>query len=86
MKEKINFLLVPFKNGYAMSGDNDEVTMAGKGMRWGVAAVIIVLVVIGIVLGNTVFKQSIANVKTQINKMTSIFTDIDSTETSINPN
>ena len=84
MKEKINFLLVPFKNGYAMSGDNDEVTMAGKGMRWGVAAVIIVLVVIGIVLGNTVFKQSIANVKTQINKLTGIFTDIDSTNTEIN--
>ena len=83
MKEKFNFLLVPFKNGYAMSGDNDEVTMAGKGMRWGVAAVIIVLVVIGIVLGNTVFKQSLTNVKTQINKMTHIFTEIDGTNTEI---
>ena len=84
MKEKINFLLVPFKNGYAMSGDNDEVTMAGKGMRWGVAAVIIVLVVIGIVLGNTVFKKSLTNVKTEINKLTGIFNEIDSTDTSIN--
>ena len=83
MKEKINFLLVPFKNGYAMSGDNDEVTMAGKGMRWGVAAVIIVLVVIGIVLGNTVFKKSLAHVKTEINKMTGIFNEIDGTDTSV---
>lgn len=86
MNEKLKFLLVPFQNGYAMSGDNDEVTMAGKGMRWGVAAVIIVLVVIGIILGNTVFKQSLGNVKKQINKMTAIFTEIDGTDTSIDQN
>lgn len=83
MKEKFNFLLVPFKNGYAMSGDNDEVTMAGKGMRWGVAAVIIVLVVIGIVLGNTVFKKNFSNIKKEINKMTGIFTEIDGSDTSV---
>ena len=82
MIKTLNFLKRPFCNCYA-SGDTDEATAGAKGMRWVIVAVLIIMTVVGVLFANSTFKGAYGRVKTQVQKLFTVFDDISDNDTSL---
>lgn len=69
-----NFLMLPFKNRLGMSGDNDEVTVLGMGINWGVVActlaVVVIILTVLLNMTRTVNKTTVGNIQTQNKSIT----------------
>lgn len=68
----INKLLSPFKNKRGV--DNDEVTVGGKGIRWGFFVIVLVIAVIGLTIVMPFFNKWKNAATTNLNKIDTTLT------------
>ena len=66
-------LTSPFKNRRGV--DNDEVTVGGKGMRWGFFVVVLIIAVIGLTIAMPFFNKWKNAATTNLNKIDTTMTN-----------